>query len=57
MKDGIEPLMSSNVCNLIAPLVDLNFAQGNIDKHKSIVVESNAYTVFLRLSEKTLSNY
>jgi len=39
---GILPRISKSVCNFIAPLRFLNFAHGNSDRHKSIVVASNA---------------
>src|ERR1700747_1697485 len=43
MKVGIEPRRSSSVCILTAALCLRNLAQGNNAKHKSMVVESNAY--------------
>ena len=45
MKLGMEPRKSSRVCILTAALVVRKVAQGNIDRHKSIVVESSAYAV------------
>jgi hypothetical protein len=45
MKAGIAPRRSSSVCNLMAALVERNGAQSNRLRHRSMVVESNAYTV------------
>jgi hypothetical protein len=42
MKAGIEPRKSRSVCSFIAALVLRNGAQGNSDRHKSMVVESSA---------------
>ena len=42
MKLGILPRKSSNVCIFTAALVDRKCAHGNKDRHKSMVVESNA---------------
>ncbi len=41
---GMLPLRSIIACNLIAPLVLRNFAQGNKDNVKSMVEVSSAYT-------------
>ena len=40
MKVGIAPRRSSSVCSLTAALVERNGAHGNIDRHRSMVVES-----------------
>ena len=45
MKVGIDPRRSSSVCNFTAALVEQNGAHGNIDRHRSMVVASRAYTV------------
>lgn len=42
MKVGMLPRRSSSVCILTAALVVRNGAQGNTDRHRSIVVESSA---------------
>ena len=41
-KVGILPRKSSGVCSLTAALVERNGAQGNTDKHRSMVVVSRA---------------
>jgi thioredoxin reductase (NADPH) len=41
----VLPRRSSSVCSLIAALVERNGAQSNKLKHRSMVLESNAYTV------------
>ena len=43
IKVGMDPRRSSNVCILKAALVSRNVAQGKSDRHRSMVVESNAY--------------
>src|SRR5713226_3344872 len=48
MKVGILPCRSSRVCILTAALCFRNFAHGNNAKHKSMVVESNAYRLWSR---------
>src|SRR5437870_5549308 len=40
---GILPRRSNSVCILTAPLCLRNLAHGNIERHRSMVVESNAY--------------
>src|SRR6516225_9250977 len=40
---GMLPCRSSRVCILTAVLCFLNLAHGNRERHKSMVVESNAY--------------
>src|SRR5208337_4706526 len=45
IKLGIAPRKSNSVCSLIAALVERNGAHGNSVRHRSMVVESNAYTV------------
>src|ERR1039457_3255757 len=44
MNEGILPRRSSNVWSFTAALVDRHGVQGNTDRHKSMVVESNAET-------------
>ncbi len=39
---GLMQGMQARVCSLIAALVSRNGAQGNIDRHRSMVVESSA---------------
>lgn len=41
-KFGILPRRSSSVCSFTAALVERNGAQGNSDRHRSIVVPSSA---------------
>src|SRR5665647_3552104 len=45
---GIGPRRSSSVCILTAAFVERKSAQGNSDRHKSMVVLSSAYTVLAR---------
>jgi len=51
MKVGIDPRRSSSVCNFTAALVERNGAHGNIDRHRSMVVASRAYTVLYQAAE------
>jgi len=55
MKVGIDPRRSSSVCNLTAALVERNGAHGNIDRHRSMVVASRAYTVLASSRPKASS--
>ena len=48
MKAGMAPRRSSSVCSLMAALVERNGAQSNKLRHRSIVLESSAYTVLSR---------
>src|ERR1035441_10969645 len=43
MNVGMLPCRSSSVCILTAALCFRNLAQGNNEKHRSMVVESSAY--------------
>src|ERR1700722_19944937 len=43
MNVGMLPCKSSRVCILTAALRCRNFAHGNSDRHRSMVVESRAY--------------
>jgi len=42
MKLGMLPRRSSNVCIFTAALFERKCAHGNIDRHRSMVVESSA---------------
>src|SRR6476661_492425 len=55
MKVGIDPRRSSSVCNFTAALVERNGAHGNIDRHRSMVVASRAYTVLASSTPKSSS--
>src|ERR1035437_8442750 len=55
MKVGIDPRRSSNVCSFTAALVERNGAHGNIDRHRSMVVASRAYTVLASSTPKASS--
>ena len=55
MKVGIDPRRSSSVCNFTAALVEQNGAHGNIDRHRSMVVASRAYTVLASSTPKSSS--
>lgn len=57
MKAGMLPRKSSRVCILTAALVVRNGAQGNNDRHKSMVVASSAYTVLVRSTPKLSLQY
>jgi len=50
IKQGILPRRSISVCSLIAALARRKCAQGNSDRHRSIVVESKAYAVCLSVT-------
>lgn len=52
MKLGMLPRRSSEVCIFTADFVVRKLAHGNIDMHRSIVVESTAYTELLRCTAK-----
>jgi hypothetical protein len=47
------PRRSSRVCCFTADWVDLNKAKGNTYRHRSMVVGSSAYTVFVSSSPKS----
>ena len=55
IKLGIEVLISYSVCSLIPPFVLRNVAHQNTLKHKSMVVESKAYTFPSMTRRKSLS--
>ena len=46
---GMLPCRSSKVCILTAALCWRNFAHGNSDRHRSMVVESNAYRALIQI--------
>jgi hypothetical protein len=52
---GDRPRRSSSVCNFTAALVERNGAHGNIDRHRSMVVASRAYTVLASSTPKSSS--
>ena len=49
IKVGMLPCRSSSVCILTAALCLRNLAHGNSDRHRSIVVESNAYRLCVEI--------